>query len=114
MSHPSQKLDEVVHQKTRLGMLAVLSEVRRADFNFLKSTLGLSDGNLSRHLQVLQEAGLVALEKVFEGRRPRTWVSITDEGRSAFQAELTSLQALMAGLTGAGASTAAPADKAPA
>lgn len=114
MSHPSQKLDEVVHQKTRLGMLAVLSEVRRADFNFLKSTLGLSDGNLSRHLQVLQEAGLVALEKVFEGRRPRTWVSITDEGRSAFQAELASLQALMAGLTGAGASTAAPADKAPA
>jgi DNA-binding MarR family transcriptional regulator len=100
-------LDEVVHQKTRLGMLAVLSEIRRADFNFLKSTLSLSDGNLSRHLQVLEEAGLVKLEKVFEGRRPRTWVSITKAGRSAFQAELASLQALMTGLNGAPPETAA-------
>ncbi len=100
MTHPTQKLDEVVHQKTRLGMLAVLSEAEKADFNFLKETLTLSDGNLSRHLQVLEEAGLVKLEKVFEGKRPRTWVSITKAGRSAFQAELASLQALMGSLEG--------------
>ncbi len=100
MTHPTQKLDEVVHQKTRLGMLAILSDVQKADFNFLKETLTLSDGNLSRHLQVLEEAGLVKLDKVFEGKRPRTWVSLTKAGRSAFQAELISLQALMGGLEG--------------
>jgi DNA-binding MarR family transcriptional regulator len=100
MTHPTQKLDDVVHQKTRLGMLAVLSEVRRADFNFLKETLSLSDGNLSRHLQVLAEAGLVKMDKVFEGNRPRTWVSITKSGKAAFNAELASLKALMEGLNG--------------
>lgn len=100
MTHPTQKLDDVVHQKTRLGMLAVLSEVRRADFNFLKETLSLSDGNLSRHLQVLAEAGLVKMDKVFEGNRPRTWVSITKAGKAAFNAELASLKALMEGLNG--------------
>src|SRR5687767_2553884 len=100
MTHPTQKLDDVVHQKTRLGMLAVLSEVRRADFNFLKETLSLSDGNLSRHLQVLAEAGLVKMDKVFEGNRPRTWVSITKDGKAAFNAELASLKALMEGLNG--------------
>ncbi len=102
MTHPTQKLDEVVHQKSRLGMLAVLSEVRRADFNFLKGTLNLSDGNLSRHLQVLAEAGLVKMEKVFEGNRPRTWVSITKPGRTAFEAELASLRAMMEGIRGNG------------
>lgn len=100
MTHPTQKLDDVVHQKTRLGMLAVLSEVRRADFNFLKETLSLSDGNLSRHLQVLAEAGLVKMDKVFEGNRPRTWVSITKAGKAAFNTELASLKALMEGLNG--------------
>lgn len=100
MIHPTQKLDDVVHQKTRLGMLAVLSEVRRADFNFLKETLSLSDGNLSRHLQVLAEAGLIKMDKVFEGNRPRTWVSITKAGKAAFNAELASLKALMEGLNG--------------
>lgn len=100
MTHPTQKLDDVVHQKTRLGMLAVLSEVRRADFNFLKETLSLSDGNLSRHLQVLAEAGLIKMDKVFEGNRPRTWVSITKAGKAAFNAELASLKALMEGLNG--------------
>ncbi len=107
MTHPTQKLDDVVHQKTRLGMLAVLSEVRRADFNFLKETLGLSDGNLSRHLQVLAEAGLVKMDKVFEGNRPRTWVAITKSGKAAFNAELASLKALMEGLNGSGSGAGA-------
>ncbi len=56
--------------------------------------------NLSRHLQVLAEAGLVKMDKVFEGNRPRTWVSITKAGKAAFNAELASLKALMEGLNG--------------
>ncbi len=93
--HPSQRLDDVVHQKVRLGILAVLAEADVADFAFLKETLHLTDGNLSRHLQVLEEAGFVKVAKVFEGRRPRTWVSATKTGRAAFAAELAALRDLM-------------------
>lgn len=95
MTHPASRLRDVVHQRTRLGILAVLAEARRADFSFLRDTLELTDGNLSRHLQVLESAGLVAIEKVFEGRRPRTWISATDDGREAFDDEIAALEALV-------------------
>ena len=96
--HPSQRLDDVVHQRVRLGILAVLAEADQADFAFLKDSLGLTDGNLSRHLQVLEEAGYVKIAKTFEGRRPRTWVTSTKPGRAAFASELTALRELIAGV----------------
>ena len=96
--HPSQRLDDVVHQRVRLGILAVLAEADQADFAFLKDSLGLTDGNLSRHLQVLEEAGYVKIAKTFEGRRPRTWVTSTKQGRAAFASELTALRELIAGV----------------
>ena len=102
MTHPSQDLDDTVHQKTRLGRLAVLVEVRRADFTYLKEALGLTDGNLSRHLQVLEEAGYVETSKVFENRKPRTWVRATKAGRAALNAELASMRALIERLDGSG------------
>ncbi|MEJ7706111.1 MAG: transcriptional regulator [Nocardioidaceae bacterium] len=99
MTHPINGLDEVVHQRVRLGILAVLAEARRADFAFLRNSLELSDGNLARHLQVLEAAGFVAIEKTFEGKRPRTWVRATPEGGRAFQAEVASLEALLKRVT---------------
>ena len=102
-AHPSQRLDDVVHQRVRLGILAVLSEADQADFTYLKETLGLTDGNLSRHLQVLDEAGFVRIEKTFEGRRPRTWVTSTKAGRAAFASELAALRELMASVERRGA-----------
>ncbi|HEV8229488.1 MAG TPA: transcriptional regulator [Candidatus Limnocylindria bacterium] len=96
MSHPANDLDDTVHQRARLGILAVLAEARRADFIFLRETLELTDGNLSRHLQVLEEAGHVRIEKVFDAKRPRTWVSATAQGRAALRAELASLRRLIA------------------
>lgn len=95
MTHPTTDLDEVVHQRVRLGILAVLAEARRADFTFLRNSLELTDGNLARHLQVLEAAGYVAIEKTFEGRRPRTWVRATPAGGRAFRDEVASLQALL-------------------
>lgn len=96
MSHPTQRLDDVVHQRARLGVLALLSEARRADFAYLRDTLGLTDGNLARHLKVLEEAGYVAVDKVFEGTRRRTWVEATSAGRLAFEEELQVLKELLA------------------
>jgi DNA-binding MarR family transcriptional regulator len=100
VSHPVNDLDDTIHQRVRLGILAVLSELRRADFNYLRSTLGLTDGNLSRHLSVLEDAGHVTIEKTFEGKRPRTWVAATKRGRAALRAEIDALTALIARVNG--------------
>lgn len=84
-----------MHQRHRLGILVILSETRRADFSYLKTTLGLTDGNLGRHLEVLGDAGFVEVERVFEGRKPRSWASITPAGRTALAAELDVLQQIV-------------------
>lgn len=96
VSHPTQRLDDVVHQRVRLGVLALLTEARRADFTYLRDALGLTDGNLARHLRVLEDAGYVVSDKVFEGGRSRTWVAATTSGRLAFEAELQVLRELVA------------------
>jgi DNA-binding MarR family transcriptional regulator len=96
VSHPAVELDDVVHQRVRLGILAVLAEVKRADFVYLREALELTDGNLSRHLQVLEESGYVQITKTFEARRPRTWVAATKAGKRAFATELAALRTLIA------------------
>jgi DNA-binding MarR family transcriptional regulator len=106
VSHPSRRLDDAVHQRTRLGILAVLCEGGRADFAFLRETLELTDGNLSRNLSRLEESGYVKIEKVIEGRRPRTWLTATAAGRRALEAEVAALREIIAGLE-------APSSKAP-
>jgi DNA-binding MarR family transcriptional regulator len=98
VAHPSRRLDDAVHQRTRLGILAVLCEGGRADFSYLRGILGLTDGNLSRNLSKLEQAGYVRIDKVVEGRRPRTWVSATRAGRAALSAEIAALQEIIAGV----------------
>jgi DNA-binding MarR family transcriptional regulator len=96
MAHPSRRLDDAVHQRTRLGILAVLCEGGRTDFTYLRDILELTDGNLSRNLSKLEDAGYVRIDKVIEGRRPRTWVSATRAGRAALSAEIAALQEIIA------------------
>jgi DNA-binding MarR family transcriptional regulator len=95
MNDPLQDIDDVVHQPARLGVLTILHETARADFKFLRDSLELTDGNLSRHLRVLEEAGLIEIEKGYEGRRPRTWVKITKAGRKALALEIAALKQLV-------------------
>ncbi len=95
MAHSAVALDDVIHQRVRLGILGVLMDTKRADFRFPKDTLELTDGNLSRYLQVLDEAGYVTIDKRIEGRRPRTWVSPTALGRDAFTAEIHALKVII-------------------
>lgn len=96
MSHPTVDLDDVVHQRARLGILAILSRGDRVEFGYLQDALGLSAGNLSRHLTTLVEARLVTVKKGYQGRRPRTWVSITKMGKSAYDDEIAILRSLLA------------------
>jgi DNA-binding MarR family transcriptional regulator len=93
--HPTSGIDDTVHQRHRLGILTITAEAQRAEFAYLRETLGLTPGNLSRHLAVLEEAGLVTVEKGYAGRRARTWVRITADGRAALAAELTALAELL-------------------
>ena len=78
-------LDRVMHEKARLGILTSLAARNEGIlFTDLKDLCQLTDGNLSRHLTVLQEAGLVEIWKGFKGRRPQTLCRLTDDGRRRF------------------------------
>ncbi|OLF06509.1 MarR family transcriptional regulator [Actinophytocola xinjiangensis] len=94
--HPTNGLNDVVHQRHRLGILTIAAESKRVEFGYLKEALDLTGGNLSRHLTVLVDAGLLDMEKGYDGRRPRTWVSITRAGRTALADEIAALRALVA------------------
>ncbi|MFD4985641.1 transcriptional regulator [Streptomyces sp. NPDC058374] len=93
--HPTQALDDTVHQRVRLGILAIAREGDRVEFSFLKRELSVTDGNLSRHLKVLESSALITLEKGYAGRRPRTWITLTREGAHALDTELRALRALV-------------------
>ncbi|MFC7247144.1 winged helix-turn-helix domain-containing protein [Catellatospora aurea] len=93
--HPTAALDETVHQRVRLGVLAVLSEVAECAFTVLRDELALTDGNLSRHVRMLEEAGMVAVRKGYEGRRPCTWLRLTSRGSAALRTELAALEAIL-------------------
>jgi DNA-binding MarR family transcriptional regulator len=103
MSHPTTALSELVHQRARLGILAVVHEAERAEFRFLQDTLELTSGNLSRHVQALEEGGLISVERGFQGRRARTWVRITKAGRRALVEEIAQLKMLITRVEAAGA-----------
>lgn len=92
------KLDPVIHQPIRLRIMAALCQLRgqqQVDFTFLKSNLGLTDGNLGAHLATLEDEGYVALEKTFVERRPKTYVAATAAGRKAFASHVAALQSIL-------------------
>jgi DNA-binding transcriptional ArsR family regulator len=76
-------LDRLIHEPARLAILTVLSSVTDADFVFLQRVTGLTKGNLSSHLAKLEDAGLVAIDKRFIGKKPNTSVALTASGREA-------------------------------
>lgn len=92
---PTKALGDVLHQRVRLGILSVLHEAHRVDFNFLLETSGLTGGRLSQYLRVLADAGFVTTDNAMEGRRPRMWVSITRAGRRALLEEIDALEAIV-------------------
>lgn len=89
------RIDDVIHGRIRLGIMAFLSGVGSANFNELKARLQTTDGNLSVHLRKLEDAGFVAVTKRFEGRKPLTEASMTPVGRKAFVAYLDAMQGLV-------------------
>ena len=77
-------IDPVIHERVRLAIVSALAVAPEMSFNELKSTLGLSDGNLSAHATSLQQAGYIEIAKSFKGRRPHTTMRLTPVGQKAF------------------------------
>jgi DNA-binding MarR family transcriptional regulator len=109
MTNPKNKADEsagrfayeglerVIHEKARLGIMTSLAAHQTGLlFNDLKELCALTDGNLSRHLQVLNEAGLVEVWKGFQNNRPQTLCRLTDEGRKRFVEYVNVLESVVA------------------
>lgn len=90
-------IDEVIHGRVRLGIMAYLAGAEVADFNALKARLSVTDGNLSVHLRKLEDAGYVAIEKSFVGRKPLTRIALTESGRTAFGLYLDAIGKLVEG-----------------
>lgn len=76
-------LDRLIHEPARLAILTALSACRSADFVYLQSLTGLTQGNLSQHLTKLEAAGIIAIEKTFARKMPRTVLRLTADGRRA-------------------------------
>jgi DNA-binding MarR family transcriptional regulator len=89
------RLDDAIHGRLRLGIMAYLMDAEAADFNELKAVLEATQGNLSVHLRKLEEAGYVEIVKSFQGRKPLTRAYITQLGRKAFSDYLEALAKLV-------------------
>lgn len=92
-------LDDRIHAKVRLAVMALLAGVEEAEFTHLRDRIGATDGNLGAHLRTLGEAGFIAVRKQGEGRAAITRYRLTDEGRAAFRAYVDQLAAVL-GLEG--------------
>ena len=88
-------IDDVIHGRVRLAVMAFLSGAGTADFTLLRRKVGVTDGNLSVHIRKLEEAGYVDVEKKFSGRRPLTLCHLTKKGREAWIAYIARMQALL-------------------
>ena len=94
-SKPHDRIDETIHQRTRLAVMATLAGVESLDFNELKAALALTDGNLSTHLAALERAGYVRITKSFRGRKPLTTIAQTPKGKKALSHYVDLLQGIL-------------------
>jgi DNA-binding MarR family transcriptional regulator len=86
------KVNRLIHEPARFSIMAQLSVMEEADFLFLSRRIGLTKGNLSAHMRKLEDESYIEVRKEFIGRRPHTVLSLTEEGRKAFQTYLSDLK----------------------
>ena len=91
------QIDDVIHGRLRLGVMAYLSAVNPASFADVLKKTKASNGNLSTHLSKLESAGYITQEKGFNGKRPQTLIHLTESGRSAWIAYLDTMNSLLSG-----------------
>jgi len=92
---PFLQLDRVIHEKARLGIMAMLAASPELSFTELRDALSMTDGNLTTHVRTLQEEGLVSVAKSFQNNRPLTTCSLTAAGRKAFAEYIALLEQIV-------------------
>jgi len=92
----NDQLDPVIHAPARLSIVALLATAEQAEFSFVRDHVGVSDSVLSKHAAALEAAGYVEIRKGHVGKRPRTWLALTDAGRKAFRDHVAALQRIVA------------------
>jgi len=95
VKHIVEQLDPIFHERARLGIMSVLAAAESITFTDLRDTLGMTDGNLSIHLQRLEREGYVVIDKSFVKRRPQTTCSLSALGRERFKEYLHNLEAII-------------------
>jgi DNA-binding MarR family transcriptional regulator len=93
-AHPRHRLNETIHAPVRFSIVAALAGADQAEFSFIRDTVEISDSVLSRQVALLETAGYVAVRKGYVGKRPRTWLALTAEGRRVFGEHLAALRAI--------------------
>jgi DNA-binding MarR family transcriptional regulator len=95
--HISQilEVDRLIHEPARIAILSLLYVVESADFLFIMNQTGLSQGNLSSHLNKLEESSVIEVIKSFSGKRPRTTIKLTKEGRLRFEKYVDSVKGFL-------------------
>lgn len=94
---PLSDIDKVIHEPARLMIMSVLYVVESANFVFLRNQTGLTDGNLSSHLSKLESVGYVEVEKKFKGKKPRTTLKLSKQGRKAFEIYRKKMEQVLTG-----------------
>jgi DNA-binding MarR family transcriptional regulator len=102
---PKAALDEAIQHPTRLAVVAFLSGCVEAEFGAVRDHTQISDASVSRIIAALQDADYVKVRKGYVGKRPRTWLSLTPNGRRALAAHLAALQAIADNARQAGANS---------
>lgn len=92
--HPRHQLVDALSHPVRFSLVAALNATENAEFATVRDQLGVSDSVLSRQASQLEELGLVRIKKGYVGKRPRTWLSLTPDGRSQWTAHLAALRAI--------------------
>lgn len=92
LEHARHRLDEVIHAPVRFSIVAALAKVDQAEFKAVRDAIEVSDSVLSKQASALEATGYVRIKKGYVGKRPRTWLSLTPQGRAAFEAHLAALR----------------------
>ncbi|HAP36083.1 MAG TPA: transcriptional regulator [Bacteroidetes bacterium] len=90
-----QQLDDIIHSRIRLAVMSVLISVEEADFTFLRNKVNATDGNISVHLRKLEDAGYIAVNKVFIDRKPATSYRLSAKGKKAFEVYIERLESFI-------------------
>jgi DNA-binding MarR family transcriptional regulator len=92
LSHPRHALDELLGHPVRFSVAALLAAASKVEFSFVRDHVEVTDSMLSKQVSTLEQAGYVKVDKGFVGKRGRTWLSLTREGRRAFERHMAALR----------------------